>query len=50
MYINKILTMHNEHDPFADRGRHTVRGDAKVRSHVKPVDPGYAEDWAFHTH
>lgn len=30
----KILTLHHEHDTFADRRRHAVACNAQIRSHV----------------
>lgn len=29
--------MYNEHNPFADRWRHAIGRDAKVRSHLQSV-------------
>jgi hypothetical protein len=35
----KALTMHNEHDAFADGWGDPVGGDAQVRPHLLPAHP-----------
>lgn len=42
--------MHDESDAFADWGRYTVAGYAKVRAHVQPVNFGNFENRPFNAY
>lgn len=44
---DSVLTVNADFYPLAHRGRHTVRGDTKVGSHVKTADLGYLQHFTL---
>lgn len=42
-----ILTVYADFDPFADRRRHAIARDAKIRTHVQSADTRQIQGFAF---